>query len=253
MSLRCLCSVCEAWPVKAWNKLRRSLGDASLRAIQRGKPHWTFPCIEALITNRPTSAADSSEPWSEISSIGNSGDSALNQIVSTKGSVLMEFEVHESIGVTTNMADPALLAASTALPSLVTAMPLTPGTIQTIQISDVTIVDLPQATPSVSGSAGGVQILRTAEQRLQDTLAQPPTSHFVCLAVHGCTIHVCLVHGCAVYGHAGSGQAGNGHACSSHAVHCHAVYGFSICYDGYGFCRCTFEYSRHSVSWLLYA
>ena len=125
------------------------------------------------------------------------------------------------------MADPALPAASTALPSLVTAMPLTPGTIQTILISNVPIVDLAQATPSVSGSAGGVQMLSTVEQQLQDTLARPQTAHIICLAIHGCAVHGYSVHGCAVYSH-----AGNGHACSGHAVHCHAVYGFSICYVG---------------------
>ena len=83
------------------------------------------------------------------------------------------------------MADPALSAASTALPFLVTAMQLTPGTIQTIVTSNVPTVDLPQATQSVSGSAGGVQMLRTAEQQLHYTLAQPQTAHMAlpCTAV----------------------------------------------------------------------
>ena len=46
------CSVCEAWPVKTWNKLR-SLCDPRLTAIQRGGQHWeaAFPQIEAWTTN----------------------------------------------------------------------------------------------------------------------------------------------------------------------------------------------------------
>ena len=102
------CGVCEVWRVKTWNKLRKALGDARTRAIQRGQPHWTsaFPQIEAWITSRPASVAASSEPGSEISSVADSGDdfSAINQTVSTKGFVLGDFEVHKSIGVTTNMA-----------------------------------------------------------------------------------------------------------------------------------------------------
>ena len=41
------CSVCEVWSVKTWNKLRKALGDARTRAIQRGNPHWisAFPQI----------------------------------------------------------------------------------------------------------------------------------------------------------------------------------------------------------------
>ena len=69
------CSVCEVWTVKTWNKLRKALGDARMRAFQRGKPHWTtaFSQIEAWITNRPTSVA-ASEPLSEVSSVADSGD-----------------------------------------------------------------------------------------------------------------------------------------------------------------------------------
>ena len=69
------CSVCEVWPVKTWNKLRKALGDARTRAIQRGKPHWTsaFSQIEAWITNRPASVA-ASETGSGLSSIGDSAN-----------------------------------------------------------------------------------------------------------------------------------------------------------------------------------
>ena len=152
--------------MKTLNKLRKAFGDARTRAIQRDKPHWTsaFSQIEAWITNRPASVT-ASEPGSELSSVADSGDdfSSINQVVSTKGSVAGDFEVHESIGVNTNVA----VSASAAMPPMIAAMPQTPGTIET----SVPIVDLPLATPSVSGSAGGVPISHTAEQ--QYTLAQP--------------------------------------------------------------------------------
>ena len=70
------CSVCGTWPVRTWNKLRKSLGDARLRSIQRGRQHWTsaFPQIEAWITNQPASTAASSELRSKLSSLVDSGD-----------------------------------------------------------------------------------------------------------------------------------------------------------------------------------
>ena len=93
--------------MKTWNKLRKALGDARTRAFQWGEPHWTsaFSQIEAWITNRPASVA-ASKPGSEVSSIADSGVdfSAANQVVSTKGT-LWDFEVHDSIGFKTDMAD----------------------------------------------------------------------------------------------------------------------------------------------------
>ena len=89
----------------------------------------------------------------------------VNQIVSTKGSISGDFEVHESIGVKTNMAD----SASAAIPPIIAAMPRTPGTIETIETSNVPIVDLLQAKPSVAGSAGSVPISHTTELQLQYT------------------------------------------------------------------------------------
>ena len=113
------------------------MNDARLMAIQQGKPYWTsvFPQIEAWITNRPASTAASSEPVSEISSKAHRGDdfSTINQIVSTKGSVFDIFEMHESIRVTANMADLALLAAIAAMLTMVAAMLQTPGTIKNIR------------------------------------------------------------------------------------------------------------------------
>ena len=52
-------------------------------------------------------------------------------------------------------------------------MPRTPGTIQTIETSNVPIVDLPLAMPSVAESAGGVPISQAIQLQLQYTLAQP--------------------------------------------------------------------------------
>ena len=77
------------------------MSEARLRAIERGRPHWTaaFSQIEAWINNRPASTAASSEPGSENSSIADSGDdfSFQNPVLSTKGSVFGAFEMHESI------------------------------------------------------------------------------------------------------------------------------------------------------------
>ena len=54
---------------------------------------------------------------------------------------------------------------------MIAALPRTPGPIETIETSNVPIVELPQAMPSVAGSAGGMPISHTTEQ--QYTLAQP--------------------------------------------------------------------------------
>ena len=64
------CTICQNWTTRTWNKLRKSLVDARLRTIRRGRQHWTsaFPYIEVWVTNKPASTASSSEPGSEISS-----------------------------------------------------------------------------------------------------------------------------------------------------------------------------------------
>ena len=140
------CSVCAAWPVRTWNKLRKSLGDVRLRSIQRGRQHWTsaFPQIEAWIINRSASTAASFERGSEISSLVDSGDdfSNNNLIISTTELLVGDFEVHKSVGVT-------LPPSSTAM----SGKTLTPGTKQT---SDVPMNDLPQTKPSVSGFTEGL-------------------------------------------------------------------------------------------------
>ena len=147
----------EAWLVRTLNQLRKSLGDTRLKAIQRGRQLWTsaLPHMEALITSRSASTAASSEPGLEIGSFVDSGDDFANnyQIISTTGSWLGDFEVRESIGVTTNMAGAALLSSSAAVPPTGVPLPLTPGTIQT---SGVQMIDLLQTTPSVVGSTEGL-------------------------------------------------------------------------------------------------
>ena len=79
------------------------------RGLSNEATHTGFqlsPQIE-VCTIRSASVAASSEPGSEFSFLAGSGDdlSTVHQIVSTKGSVLRDFEVHESIGVRSNMAD----------------------------------------------------------------------------------------------------------------------------------------------------
>ena len=92
---------------RTWSKLKKSLGDARLRAIRRGRQHWTsaFPYLEAWIT-KPASTAASSEPVSEISSFVDSGDDLSEKlVVSTTGPLVEDLVVQNSIGVNTNMAD----------------------------------------------------------------------------------------------------------------------------------------------------
>ena len=107
-----------------WNKLT-SLCDTKARAVERGRQHWTsaFPRIEEWIASvRLASTAASSEHGLEISFFVDSGDDFYdgNLIVSTTG-VVGDFQVHEPIGVTTVMADTAIPAPNTALPSIDTA------------------------------------------------------------------------------------------------------------------------------------
>ena len=102
------CSVCEAWPKRSLRKLRKSLCDLKIRAIQRGRQHWmsAIPHIEAWIANRPASTAATSKPGSEITSIVDSGDDfSSNVVITSTTEVIGDFEVHEPIGATTVMAD----------------------------------------------------------------------------------------------------------------------------------------------------
>ena len=153
---------------KTWTKLRRALVDARRRATQRGKAHWSsaFPHIEAWIMRRTASVA-ASEPGSELSSLADSETDfpTVTQVLGTEGSAVGNFEVHEPIEVDPKMADltsTAMSAMGTAMPAQETAMPENKGTIETIQ-SNVPIVQTPQATSSVAGSAEGMFTSRLAE------------------------------------------------------------------------------------------
>ena len=109
-----------------------------------GKQHWTsaFSHLEAWLASRPASAAGSSKPGSEISSVMDSGDDVSDKLViSTTDPLVEDLVVQESNGVNSNMGD-------NVLPITVAATPLTPSTIQPI------VVPLSvQDTPSVSGSS----------------------------------------------------------------------------------------------------
>ena len=112
---------------------------------QRGRQHWSsvFSHLEAL-ASRPVSAAASSEPGSEISSMMGSGDDVSDKLViSTTGPL-----VQGSNGVNSNMADNVLQITVAATPLTGAATPLTPSKIQPI------VVQLSvQDTPSASGSS----------------------------------------------------------------------------------------------------
>ena len=64
------CLTCLRWNTRTLYRLRKSLVDAKLRAVHRGKQHWSsaFPHLEAWLTSRPASTA-ASEPGSEVSSM----------------------------------------------------------------------------------------------------------------------------------------------------------------------------------------
>ena len=96
------------------------------------------------MTNKPASAAASSEPGSEISSVDSGDDFSDNLVVSMTGPLTEDLVLHESIGVTTDMVGTALPSTVAGMPLSGAALPLTPGTIQSIVVS-LSV----QATPSV--------------------------------------------------------------------------------------------------------
>ena len=115
------------------------------------------------MTNKAASTAASSEPGSEISSFVDSADDLSEKlVVGTTGPWTADLVVHDSIGVTTNMAGTALPSTATALLLIGAALPLTPSTIQSI------VVPLRvQDTPSVDGSSGTSMPL----------ISMPPVTH----------------------------------------------------------------------------
>ena len=61
------CLTCLRWTTRTCYWLSKFLVDARLRAVQRGKQHWSsdIPHLEAWLTSRPASTA-TSEPGSEV-------------------------------------------------------------------------------------------------------------------------------------------------------------------------------------------
>ena len=116
-----------------------------------GKQHWTsaFSHLEAWLASRPASAAGSSKPGSEISSMMDSGDDVSDKLViSTTDPLVEDLVVQESNGVSSNMGD-------NVLPITVAATPLTPSTIQPIIVplsvsgsSCVPLISMPPAAPT---------------------------------------------------------------------------------------------------------
>ena len=107
--------------------------DARLRATQTGKQHWSsaFSHLEAWLASRPASAAASSEPGSEISSMMGSGDDVSdNLVISTTGPLAEDLVVKESNRVNSNMTDNVLPITVAATLLTGAATPLTPSTIQ---------------------------------------------------------------------------------------------------------------------------
>ena len=137
--------------------------------------------------NKPVSAAASPEPGSEISSFVDSGDDfSDNLVVSTTGPLAEYLVVHESIGVSTNMAGTALPSTVAAMPFYCitgVALPLTPGTIQSI----VTF----EATHSVAGSSS------------MPLISMPPVTQATGLPM--------LLINMPAYGNAARGHAAHGH------------------------------------------
>ena len=149
------CSFCEAWQNRTLNNLRKSVGDERETALD-----ICFLHIEAFYYQQTSFYSSQSVPGSaKISSLVDSGDDFSNNnnvIISTIGSLygdLEDLEVHESIGVTTNMAGEGLPPSSVAMP--LSGGTLTPGTIQS---PDMPMNYLPQATPSVAGSTEGLPV-----------------------------------------------------------------------------------------------
>ena len=118
----------------------------------------------------------------------------------------------------TNMED----SPRAAILPMMAAMPRTPGTIETTETSNVLIVELPQATPSVAGSARGMPISHTTEQ--QYTLAQPQLAP--------AAMPQMATSGYATSGHAADSAHPGVYAASGHANDCHAVNGISFRKDG---------------------
>ena len=138
------CLTCLRQNTRTWPRLRKSLVYARVRAVQRGKQHWSsaFPHLEAWLTFRPASSA-ASEPGSEVSSMLESRDDGF----SMTGPLVEDLVVQGNNGVSSKMADAhESLRPGAATPLLGAATQPTPSTIQPI-VMQWSVQD----TPSVSG------------------------------------------------------------------------------------------------------
>ena len=143
------CNFCGEWTSKQWGKLRRSLVDATARASQRGRQHWSaaFPRLETWILLKPVSTS-----VSEISSQAGESDFKDNLLVSTPNQqveqglvVQAQNGVNMASGTSTTAPSTAITAPSTA--PLQLAGPSTMEPIVPIG------VQLGQDTPSVNQGA----------------------------------------------------------------------------------------------------
>ena len=108
------CTTCEGWTRKQWARLRRALFDASARAEQRGKQHWTAACphVEAWILAKPVSTSAS-----EISSQAGEGDFDDEILVDTP----KQHEVQVLVVQAQNGANMATSSTPTAAGTTITA------------------------------------------------------------------------------------------------------------------------------------
>ena len=140
------CTTCEGWTRKQWAKLRRSLIDARARAEQRGKQHWTVACphVEAWILAKPASTSAS-----EISSQAGEGDFDDERLVDTP----KQHEVQVLVVQSQNGANMATSSTLTAAGTSITAGNTAASTASTAACQEPIVVQLGQATPSVTQGA----------------------------------------------------------------------------------------------------
>ena len=137
------CTICEGWTRKQWAKLRRSLIDARARTEHRGKQHWTVACppVEAWILAKPASTSAS-----EISSQAGEGDFVYERLVDTP----KQHEVQVLVVQSQNRANMATSSTLTAAGTSNTADNTAACTASTAACQEPIVVQLGQATPSVT-------------------------------------------------------------------------------------------------------
>ena len=143
------CTTCEGWTRKQWAKLslRRSLIDARARTEHRGKQHWTVACppvLEAWILAKPASTSAS-----EIFSQAGEGDFDDGRLVDTP----KQHEVQVLVVQSQNGANMATSNTLTAAGTSNTADYTAASTASTAACQEPIVVQLGQATPSVTQGA----------------------------------------------------------------------------------------------------